>query len=225
MKCLFDKTPEEFLKDLKDLVSEWYVRRANIEERYNAIKDTPKFVAFKSEAKNKLKFDNKELISWLDSMSQLYYIFLKLNEKKETKDTLFKNMSIIAEYQIPFTKNRIDYCIVKDNKILLLEFSYSEDNTKDHFKKKLNQLVYYKELLETSLDTNIKISLFTFLIQPEEIDWKTPIYKKSKITNEKTNPNYDQCNYLEQLIIHTFSNTQKNAYEQLNLMSEDFYCK
>lgn len=226
MKCLFNYSPEEFLFNTKEFISTWHVRKGTIPERYALIIDSKRFIFFHSLISlSKIEANTTEIISWLDGMEQIYRIFDEIANSLpiEQMTDFFKNMHIIAEYHIPFNKNRIDYLITKDDKILLIEFSYCDNpQSKEHYKKKLNQIIYYQDLLKSSLSEHIKINIYTFLIKPEENNFVDKIKTKSKLMDEEVSPNFDERHYLKNLILHTFSKTKKTAYEELDILGDKY---
>ena len=55
---------------------------------------------------------------------------LKRLFKHPDLDSKIKDLKIIQEYVIPYTKyNRADAIICKDNKLVIIEFTYEKQNT------------------------------------------------------------------------------------------------
>lgn len=73
MKCLFNYSPLEFLQNTQELVEYWLVRKGNITERFEFIKDTKRYYFFKNLISfSEMKANDTEIISWLDGMKQIF---------------------------------------------------------------------------------------------------------------------------------------------------------
>ena len=166
MKCLFKGTLKEFKEFTnKDLsLYKWKVYEQEIKDRFNQIKDYKYTNLLTIKANTVLnEYDQTEIISWLDSEMIMLKIIKQLNKK------LIDGITIIQELHIPFTNKRADYILTKNNKILILEFSYSEEKYSNYqYQTKLNQVINYKELLNNIFPKHIEIGTFTFIIHPED---------------------------------------------------------
>lgn len=172
MKFLFKGNISEFKKitksDLK--LNKWLVYDESIDKRYDQVCEYSYITKLKNLAtKQGLEYDETEIISWLDSQK----IMLKVLEQLEKQEQDIDSFNIIQEYHIPFTNKRADYLLVKDNKILIIEFSYNKSkksnwNALYRYQNKLNQVINYKELISNIISKNIEIGTFTFIIKPEE---------------------------------------------------------
>ena len=156
MKCLFNKTAKEFLNYVKyDLKkSNWEIMDDSIENRYDYICQS-KYAAQLEEIGYELDlfqddYDNFEIVAWIDSYAILYRILNKVSNQT------LENLHVIAEYNIPNTNNRCDILLVKDNKILILEFKneiYSKHQIQNAYKQvksyysKINKLINNKNII------------------------------------------------------------------------------
>ena len=166
IQCLF-KLDFKHLKKLVENtlnIKNWYIREDKITNRTIAICNTERFQYLKKQAqKMNIPFDNTEIVTWLDSLTMLYYTFNYL-ENEQLRDSI----KIIQEYCIPYQNKRADYLLIHDNKILIIEFSFNQLGYKQQYETKLSQVIGYKELLSNLLPPNIEIGTHTFLVEPEE---------------------------------------------------------
>lgn len=237
MKCLYDlnfkKEMSKIFKETK--IESWNIENNKIENRINSIDNNKKnehLLFFINQAeKNKISATPEEMISWLDTTKILYKLHKELNEKHSE---IINDLRIIAEYCIPFSQNnRTDILLINNNQILIIEFSYSTyENRYESYSKKINQVIYYKELLKNICKSNIEISTYTFIIHPEErvIDYDYEIeqiknkckwakniklYDDEKYYKNNKEINKENINKLANYIILFFSKGNENAYEQL----------
>lgn len=158
-------TIENFINWYNSLkINNWQIMTEDIERRKKAISSKDYYQELNYIAKKQeIVFDDTEIISWLDSLLIMKKILSKLNELQN-----FSNMKIIQELHIPFTNKRADYVLVKDNKILIIEFSFANWNISYRYEYKLNQAIGYKECLQNVLPNHIKIGTYTYIINPEQ---------------------------------------------------------
>lgn len=152
------------------ILKKWKIINDDIKNRYDIIKDYEytKYL-LKMSIENKIYNDQREIISWLDSLSIIYKMNQRIDELN--KNIFFENIDVIQEYCIPFFPKRADYLLIQKNKIIILEFSFEKWMDKDYqYNTKLNQVIGYKELLSNLLPKNIEIGTYTFLIKPTEND-------------------------------------------------------
>ena len=170
MKALFNGTVKQFKQftDSELKLNNWIIYDMNIYERYEIVRNNSYIEKLKECASvNDINHEEAEIISWLDSQMILLHIFKALN-----KEEVLKDMYIIQEYHIPFTNKRADYLLVKNNKIMIIEFSYAKLDKKEYqYQNKLNQVINYKELISNVLPHLIDISTYTFILHPEEDDF------------------------------------------------------
>lgn len=209
MKYLFKKRISSYYNLLKEDIRayNWEIQNKSIKERYEYVKKYSYFNVLKETAdNNEIKYNDYEIISWLDSMSILYKCFQLLKDKilKNNRDDyldIYSNITIIQEYNIPFTNKRPDYLLILNNQILIIEFSYSKIDNKDYqFQTKLNQVINYKELINNLLSDKINIGTYTFIIHPED---------------ENKNANKKEIENFVDFLIYYFKNTRINALKAL----------
>lgn len=166
MKCLYQFYIPEFLNfienDLK--LSNWKIMLDTIENRYEYISNS-KYISKLENMGYELDFfdndyDNYEVIAWIDSASLLYRVFNLINPKK------YKNIYIIAEYLIPKTNNRCDFLLIKNNKIMILEFTNSLHENRQK-KRKQQQVNNYKSLIKNFIN-NQNIMITTKVIKYDQ---------------------------------------------------------
>lgn len=171
MKCLFNGTINDFkiFTDSELKLNKWLIYDQSIDDRYEQVKKYSYIKKLKDLAnKNEMEYDKTELISWLDSQKIMLEVIKKINKDKRN---ILEGIRLIQEFHIPFSRKRADYLIVKDNKILIIEFSYSKLNkTAYQYQTKLNQVINYKELISNVISKNVDIATFTFILHPEEED-------------------------------------------------------
>lgn len=170
MKYLFSGSIEEFKKFTKsDLrLDNWIILDGESKERYNDVCGYSYIKKLKELYKEHgITCNNEELISWLDSQS---IMLQAIQTSKRINENLFKDVHIIQEFHIPFTNKRADYLLIKDNKIIIIEFSYvnSKMNKEYHYNTKLNQVIGYKELISNIMPKDIEIGTYTFLVKPSK---------------------------------------------------------
>lgn len=166
IQCLFNFDYEELIDIVENLlhIKNWFVRKVDIDTRTENISKTDRFLCLKTLAEEKnIDFDTREVVTWLDSLTTLYYVFDKI-EDEHLRDSI----KIIQEYCIPYTKKRADYLLIYNNKILIIEFSFNKLGYELQYETKLQQAIGYKELLSNILPKEIDIGTYTFLIEPEE---------------------------------------------------------
>lgn len=202
MKSLFNGSIKEFRKLTNSELNlwKWRIYDATISERYHMVESTSYVVNLKRLADyNKMNYDEYEIISWLDSQMVVLKIIKLLEEIVDYN--YLESIRIIQEYHIPFVNKRADYLFIKDNKILIVEFSYANFNKTDYqFQTKLNQVINYKELISNIVSRNIDIATYTFILNPEDEDYEI---------------NYDQIYNFVHYLLYFFSSKDCNAYTEL----------
>ena len=204
-KSGFDQLVEE------NNIHNWWIYNKSIDERHDAICNKEYYSKLKTWAdRAHISYNEAEIVSWIDGMCMLYYA---LNDE----ENMLKNLRIIGELHIPFSNCRADCVLVMDNKILIIEFTYKNNNQnrKKKYEEKLNQVIYYKELLSNALPKHIEIATYSFPIEVETDEFNNPIYVNSDITKEQVSKNHDNCYYLGQFIKKFFKTTQKTAMDEL----------
>ena len=228
MKYLYKYTVEEFINFTEEQgLTNWWIYNQTPEKRYEVIQNSIYTETLKKFAKNNINYSNEELVSWIDNIQMIYSSLDCASEiinKNKLSLEILKRIQIIAEYHIPYSNQRSDILMIKDNKILIIELSYKKENMnrKDKYQEKLNQVMNYKELLENALPKHIEIATYSFPIETETDVYGNPIKVKSIYINKKTHKNFDSCYYLARFIIKFFQNTNKSALEELELLNDDF---
>lgn len=193
-KYLFKLEKNEFKQLIESLeITHWKIVDEIEEIRYETIKNHTYSKILKDNAKKKeiLKPKNyKQIISWLDTMFLLYKTIKNINPSL--------NFNILQEYTIPTTKNRIDFVLYKDNKILLLEFSYGIHNNKWDVKEE--QVNNYKKMLKNLLTDDYLIETYRIIYMQD--------YNKN-FTNCKESINKEIIKSLENYINNFFQDTKK----------------
>ena len=228
MKYLYKFSTNEFLNFTEaEGLTNWWIYNKEPLERFNAIKNTTYLETLKNFAKtSNITPSNEELISWIDNIQMIYSSLgcahEILNNKEEITKVLDK-IQIIAEYHIPYSNARADIIMTKDNKILIIELSYKKEymSRKEKYEEKLNQVMYYKELLENTLPRHLEIATYSFPIEPETDKYGNPEKVNSKFTKKKTFKNFDSCYYLGKYIIDFFKHTNKSALQELEEIKND----
>ena len=171
MKCLFNLNVFKFMEFAEELKADsWYIFNDDIESRYNKIKNTYYFNELKRRAdSNKIHYDDVEIVSWLDNINIIYNTLSNFfdDDIYESNNEALNKVHIIGEYHIPYSNNRADIAIVYENKIIIVELSYDKFKIYERFKRKLDQVICYKELLNNLLNNHIEIATYTLLIEPE----------------------------------------------------------
>lgn len=144
--------------------------------------------------------NENEVISWLDTLKQMYIIISHID---------YDDIKIIQELKMPLSNKRADYLLIKDNKILIFEFSFENTKNEYQFESKLHQAIGYKEILQGVLPPHIEIATHTFLIKPE----RNILSQESDDLN--SNANFDAQLKAAQFINYFFKNTKTNAFNEL----------
>ena len=226
MKYLYNFSVDEFNEFVEESkIDNWWIYNNTIEERHKAISNKDYYKTLRKMAnKNKITFNEAEIVSWIDGLSMMYSSLEYAIDND--KGVTFDNLRIIGELHIPFSKCRADGVLVKDNKILILEFSYlNHQNRKEKYEEKLNQVMYYKELLSNALPKHIEIATYSFPIETETDKNGNFLLEYSEIAKDKMYKNHDSCYYLAQFIVEFFKTTNKTAIDELNALSDDCLIK
>lgn len=205
-KINFDETEIISWLDSMTIIYET-LRRLSYIKKYETIKERDyvyhlkyKFGRVYEINKNeyKIRFYTMDKLTIINNVNELY-------KYDENQDKYFDEIKIIQELHIPFTNKRADFVLFKDNKILIIEFSFDRwKNNEYHYNTKLNQVIGYKECLENILPKHIEIATYTFIIKPEDKDYTAFPNNNENIEN------------LKNFIINFFSNTKKDALTELS---------
>ena len=154
INCLNNFKNFEEIKKQYPKIANWIISDLPYEERITKLQNSNLFKELTKKLEND-KYTLNEKLSWIDSLNLIYRIFTseKLNEE------IKRDARIIQEYIIPYTKNnRSDFLIIKDNKILILEFTFQ----KSKYLIKAQQCFTYKQILQQFLPNNIEIISYVF---------------------------------------------------------------
>jgi hypothetical protein len=210
---LHETSIENLSKSFDEIIGfkSWSLRKGSLDERSKGIKYFGK--KFKDHFKTNLNRDiqDVEVISYFDTMTLLK----RLDEKISIKE-----IQVFMEFSIPYAhQKRIDYILTFKNTIIILEFSYFNENDKsikndEYMKKyheKLVQAMQYQTLLQNMIDSKIKIIPFVILYQPE---YDNEIEIKGSIEQ-----NNNEIEKLCEMINSIYPKDMTAAEELLNLKS------
>lgn len=203
----------EKLIENKLRIKNWKVYDLPASERIEEIKTWSFFNILKERAQMKeIQAKPAEILSWVDTLNLLYYSL------QNVIDRVRDELTIIQEYQIPFTHKRADYVLVYQNKILIVEFSFERLGDKYKYDKKLTQAIGYKELLTNVLPNYIEIGTYTFIIDPEVNKFGEEILKWNKYTKEKDLANNERIQEFGYYINRFFTKETCVAMSQLDFL-------
>lgn len=216
MNCLNEYTYQEFVTFIEEKLGldYWDIWDSDITNRISRAKLHERFQLLQNIANEANIYPTElEVLSWLDTLNILYRILA------EIPDSIKNELKIIQEYMIPFSKKRVDYILLYRNKILILEFSFTNDEEQD-YKAKLKQVLGYKELMLDLLPNNIDIGTYVFLIRPEIEPTKTYHSKLNKYTQQQDKVNSENIFSIQQYIMLFFTKEQELAYNELNKLHQ-----
>ena len=199
---------EEFIRTVDQLkIESWIIYDAPIAERMQNVKYKIYYQQLrKKNIKTQTGASDEEIISWIDTMSFLYNVFKKIDDNID--------FQIIQELKIPYSNKRPDYIITKDNKILILEFSFRLLSEEYQYENKLTQAIGYKELLSNLLPDHIQIATYTLLINPEiRIQMNGLSIIENGQQDARIQKSYDD---IKEYINNFFKTTKKTALEEIN---------
>ncbi len=212
MKCLNKFSYNEFQDFIDELdLSYWTVWNTGIAERLERCETSARFQYLQNLAIEKgMQSNPREILSWLDSLKILKETL------KEIPQNILDKLTIVQEYQIPFSRKRADYLLIFQNKVLILEFSFKYDDTETQFENKTIQILGYKERLIDLLPSHIEIGTYTYLIYPElEPDTYEEILRTNKYTQIEDLANSENNNSLASYITLFFNKDRESALSHL----------
>lgn len=215
MKYLYRVSVKNLEKLIEDKlrIKNWKVYDLPASQRIDEIKTWSCFNVLTGRAKLKeIHARPAEILSWMDTLNLLYYSLQNVTDK--VRDEL----TIIQEYQIPFTNKRADYVLVYRNKILIVEFSFDRLGDIYKYETKLTQAMGYKELLSNVLPSYIEIGTYTFLIDPEIDANGDQILKWNKFTQNEDLANNERIQEFGNYIDRFFSKETYAALSQLDFL-------
>lgn len=190
---------ESIFPDIKS----WKIKAMKYEERVAKTKNSNMYQSILEKEKvrefiENQKISESEILSWIDTMYLLKRLF-----EHEKLDPKIKNSRIIQEYVIPYTKdNRADAIICKDNKLVILEFTYE----KAVYITKAQQCFVYKDILKQQLNNKIECYSYVFSYSNETAE----DYKGDYKLDEQIN---DLVNFLNSNL------TDNDAYQSLRIIT------
>ena len=204
----------ENLIEKKLRIKNWRVYDLPAQERLEEIKQRSYYRILQQRAEEQgIKAKPAEILSWLDTLNLLYYSIHHAN-----LTVLNDDLTIIQEYQIPFSRKRADYVLVYKNKILIVEFSFDRLGDTYKYETKLNQAIGYKELLTNVLSNHIEIGTYTFIINPEIDADGNEITKWNKYDKEQDLANNETIHEFGCYISRFFNKEDCLAISQLHFI-------
>ncbi len=209
----YDKINDLF-KELKKFkyFSEWKIKTGKVQEKANSIKNSGALEFYKDKIRENTGHNpyNHQLVTIFDAISILKTVFESNTLLKEIEHRI----GIIFEYIIPYADSkRIDVILTGGNRLLILEFSYTEDVSKSNIDKRIadkhEQNKLYKDMLERYLPNEIKISTHEVVYVPD-LD-----IEENRLHNENT------FNNLRGIINNFF----KHDYSTFHLLREIEFSK
>ena len=203
------ETIQDFFETVEDnYIEQWNIYPIPIQEREKRIESNIRY-EFLSNINDKTNTTNntQEIVSWIDTMNYMYHT-LQLVEN-------LKGIQMIQELRIPYSNKRPDYLLFKDNKLLIIEFSFKKLGNEYQYENKLTQAIGYKELLSNILPNHIEIGTYTCLVNAETDEYGSEKRVKSKYEDGYVFANYDNQVDLAKYIENFFSRTKKDAITEL----------
>ena len=164
--CAFTFKDQTKISKVFPDIENWKIKNIKFEERVEKVVKSKIYKEIQEKAKEFVevqRVSNKEIVAWIDSLYLINQVFKNEYLDKEIK----KRSSIIQEYIIPYTKdNRADMIVCKDNKLVILEFTYEKSN----YLQKAQQCFVYKEILKQQLNNKIECYSYVFSYTNEETE-------------------------------------------------------
>lgn len=207
------------VKELETLIEQtlrienWCVYDLPAQKRIDEIKNRNYYKILQQRAREQgINAKPAEILSWLDTLNLLYYSI------QHAKLTEMDDLTIIQEYQIPFSHKRADYVLVYKNKILIVEFSFDRFGEKYTYETKLSQAMGYKELLTNVLSNHIEIGTYTFIIKAEVDANGADIIKWNKYEQKDALANNETIHEFGCYISRFFNKEESLAMSQLQFL-------
>lgn len=164
--CAFTFKDQTKISKVFPDIENWKIKNIKFEERVEKVVKSKIYKEIQEKAKEFIeiqRISNKEIVAWIDSLYLINQVFKNEYLDKEIK----KRSSIIQEYIIPYTKdNRADMIVCKDNKLVILEFTFEKSN----YLQKAQQCFVYKEILKQQLNNKIECYSYVFSYTNEETE-------------------------------------------------------
>ena len=157
------------MEDIK--IQNWIIGKEKMKDRAVMFENEYFFRMLREKFINKQismwPINNEEIISWLDTMSLIMRIFLKLQEKTQ----LPNDFTIYSEYVIPFSNHlRADYIISFDNYIIVFEFGmFNQDEKRrgERYSKKAVESITYCQMLRNIVSKAVNVVNYVMIYLPE----------------------------------------------------------
>lgn len=157
--CAFAFSHYEKIERIFPDIANWRIKALDYNERVEKTKNSNIYKSILNTDKVREFIENQninesEILSWIDTM----YLLKRLFEHPKLEPKI-KQSKIIQEYVIPYTKdNRADAIICKDNKLVIIEFTYR----KSVYITKAQQCFVYKDILKQQLNNKIECYSYVF---------------------------------------------------------------
>lgn len=203
--CAFIFKDHKAIKKIFPDIINWKIKNIDYKERIERTKNSKIYQEIISKANlfiNNQKINLEEIVSWIDAL----YLVNEVFNHELLDNEIKRNNSIIQEYIIPYTKdNRADIIICKNNKLVILEFTYE----KSKYISKAQQCFVYKEILKQQLNNKIECYSYVFSYTNEESESIKGEYKLEEQIEDLVrflNTNLTDNNALESLKEITLKN-------------------
>jgi len=152
-------------------INEWRIEKQLLKERVEKYKSKDYFIMLEKQfIKNKLtiwELKQEEIITWIDTMSLLRRILLKLFQKGAN----VSQMNIIMEYPLVYGNHmRSDYLIVYERLIVVLEFgmfNQDEKRSEERYTKKLQESINYRQIIGNLVEKEVYVVNYVMIYKPE----------------------------------------------------------
>lgn len=202
--------------DKRPVFKNWDIWGLDLKDRAKRISKRPYFQEFKNQFNSngmyKYNVSSSEIVSWCDTLKMLYDVFFTF----EVADLIGDDVSILMEYQIPYSNSkRIDYMIIKGEKVLVLEFgmTFESKKLKNTFQKKLNEAIQYKELISNFTPISTKVGVYSFVYLPEFDD-------EGDLDDNHMDINHANLANFANFLIQFFSNKRITQHVLSNVLAE-----
>lgn len=195
---LYFNSPKDlkaFMQEL-DIYNGWKIRSGLMNDRGKLIEDKPYTKRLRDIFSKKGFFRTKvsiaEIVSWLDTMTIMDRLLIEL--ERRLSNEVYNSLEISVEYMIQMSKKmRIDYMLIYNDRILLLEFRTvnTPDKIRPNWDIKFRELLIYKELMSYYM-FNKTFRLYAFIALYE--------YNNKKISEYNVKYNKNQVTFLATFI-------------------------
>jgi hypothetical protein len=192
----------------------WKIEKQLLKERVERYK----LIAFFSELKQQFNANNvsiwelkeEEIITWIDTITLLRRMFLKLLKKGHQGDDVY----VLMEYPlVNGNYMRTDYLIVYQRLIFVLEFgmfNQDEKRSEERYTKKLQESINYRQIIANQVANDVQVINYVMIYRPEFDRYE------NKIIKENVNYNDEELRKLSCYIFHLFNKQQNlSAINQL----------